>query len=108
MEVKLDQVESGSQGWLQVIEEFYQRFHQAVERAQTEMTDVKRAGVPTDIDCEQCGKKMHIRWGKNGLFLSCSGYPDCKNSSPGIVRERFRQRQRVRSKGSVNFVTGTW
>jgi DNA topoisomerase-1 len=80
MEVKLDQVESGSQGWLQVIEEFYQRFHQAVERAQTEMTDVKRAGVPTDIDCEQCGKKMHIRWGKNGLFLSCSGYPDCKNS----------------------------
>ena len=80
MEVKLDQVESGNQGWLQVIEEFYQRFHQAVEKAQTEMTDVKRAGVPTDIDCEQCGKKMHIRWGKNGLFLSCSGYPECKNS----------------------------
>jgi DNA topoisomerase-1 len=80
MEVKLDQVESGSQRWFQVLEEFYQRFHQAVERAQTEMTDVKRAGVPTDIDCEQCGKKMHIRWGKNGLFLSCSGYPKCKNS----------------------------
>jgi DNA topoisomerase-1 len=80
MEVKLDQVESGNQGWLQVLEEFYRRFHQAVEKAQTEMTDVKRAGVPTEIDCEQCGKKMHIRWGKNGLFLSCSGYPDCKNS----------------------------
>jgi DNA topoisomerase-1 len=80
MEAKLDQVESGSQRWFQVLEEFYQRFHQAVERAQTEMTDVKRAGVPTDIDCEQCGKKMHIRWGKNGLFLSCSGYPNCKNS----------------------------
>ena len=80
MEVKLDQVESGNQGWLQVLEEFYQRFHQAVEKAQTEMADVKRAGVPTEIDCEQCGKKMHIRWGKNGLFLSCSGYPDCKNS----------------------------
>jgi DNA topoisomerase-1 len=80
LEAKLDQVESGSQGWLQVIEDFYQRFHQAVERAQTEMTDVKREGVPTDIDCEQCGKKMHIRWGKNGLFLSCSGYPNCKNS----------------------------
>jgi DNA topoisomerase-1 len=80
MEAKLDQVENGNQGWLQVIEDFYQRFHQAVERAQTEMTDVKRQGVPTDIECEQCGKKMHIRWGKNGLFLSCSGYPDCKNS----------------------------
>jgi DNA topoisomerase-1 len=80
LEAKLDQVENGSQGWLQVIEDFYEGFHQAVERAQTEMTDVKREGVPTDIDCEQCGKKMHIRWGKNGLFLSCSGYPNCKNS----------------------------
>jgi DNA topoisomerase-1 len=95
MEAKLDQVESGSQGWLQVIEEFYQRFHQALERAQTEMTDVKREGVPTDIDCEQCGKKMHIRWGKNGLFLSCSGYPNCK-SSKNFARD---------SKGKIQVAT---
>jgi DNA topoisomerase-1 len=80
MEAKLDQVETGNHGWLEVIEGFYQQFHKAVERAQKEMLDVKRQGVPTEIDCEQCGKKMHIRWGKNGLFLSCSGYPDCKNS----------------------------
>ena len=80
LEAKLDQVETGTQGWLQVLEDFYQHFHKALERAQTEMIDVKRKGVPTDIDCERCGKKMHIRWGKNGLFLSCSGYPDCKNS----------------------------
>jgi DNA topoisomerase-1 len=80
MEAKLDQVETGNRGWLQVIEDFYQQFHQAVERAQTEMIDVKREGLPTEIDCEKCGKKMHIRWGKNGLFLSCSGYPTCKNS----------------------------
>jgi DNA topoisomerase-1 len=81
MEAKLDQVETGNQGWLQVIEDFYQQFHQAVERAQTEMIDVKREGLPTELDCEKCGKKMHIRWGKNGLFLSCSGYPTCKNST---------------------------
>ncbi len=80
MEEKLDQVETGNHGWLQVLEDFYSQFHKAVERAQTEMLDVKRQGVPTDIDCDQCGKKMKIRWGKNGLFLSCSGYPDCKNS----------------------------
>jgi len=78
-----------------VIEEFYQRFHQALERAQTEMTDVKREGVPTDIDCEQCGKKMHIRWGKNGLFLSCSGYPNCK-SSKNFARD---------SKGKIQVAT---
>ena len=79
MEEKLDQVETGNHGWLQVIEDFYGQFHKAVEQAQTEMLDVRRQGVPTDVDCDQCGKKMNIRWGKNGLFLSCSGYPDCKN-----------------------------
>jgi DNA topoisomerase-1 len=80
MEANLDQVESGNRGWLQVLEDFYRQFNEAVERAQTEMLDVKRQGMPTDIDCDQCGRRMHIRWGKNGLFLSCSGYPDCKNS----------------------------
>jgi DNA topoisomerase-1 len=92
LEAKLDQVESGSQGWLQVIEEFYQQFHQALEKAQIEMIDVKREGVPTEIECEQCGKKMYIRWGKNGLFLSCSGYPDCKNSKNFVRDDKGRIR----------------
>ena len=80
MEEKLDQVETGNHGWLQVLEDFYGQFNKAVDRAQIEMLDIRRQGAPTDIDCDQCGKKMKIRWGKNGLFLSCSGYPDCKNS----------------------------
>ena len=79
MEEMLDQVENGSHGWLQLIEDFYGQFHKAVEQAQADMLDVRRKGVPTDIDCDQCGKTMNIRWGKNGLFLSCSGYPACKN-----------------------------
>ena len=32
-----------------------------------------------DEPCEKCGKPMVIRTGKYGEFLSCSGYPDCKN-----------------------------
>ena len=34
----------------------------------------------TDIDCEKCGLKMMKRWGKNGWFLGCSGYPKCKTT----------------------------
>ena len=37
--------------------------------------------VPTDIDCDECGKPMVIRQGKRGLFLGCSGYPKCKNTA---------------------------
>ena len=32
-----------------------------------------------DEPCEKCGKPMVIRTGKYGEFLSCSGYPECKN-----------------------------
>ena len=30
--------------------------------------------------CEKCRMPMIPRKGKNGLFLGCSGYPDCKNN----------------------------
>jgi DNA topoisomerase-1 len=36
----------------------------------------------TDIDCDKCGKKMAIRSGRYGEFLSCTGYPACKNARP--------------------------
>jgi DNA topoisomerase I len=36
--------------------------------------------IPTDIDCDECGKPMVIREGRRGKFLGCSGYPKCKNT----------------------------
>ena len=30
-----------------------------------------------DEKCPNCGKKLKLRMGKNGLFVACSGYPDC-------------------------------
>jgi DNA topoisomerase-1 len=41
---------------------------------------VKPSTIPTDIDCDDCGKPMIIRKGKRGYFLGCSGYPKCKNT----------------------------
>lgn len=34
----------------------------------------------TDEVCEICGRPMVIKKGKFGLFLACSGYPECKNT----------------------------
>jgi DNA topoisomerase-1 len=36
----------------------------------------------TDYDCHECGAKMTKRWGRNGWFLGCSRYPDCKHTRP--------------------------
>jgi len=32
------------------------------------------------IICDICGKNMRIINGKNGFFLGCTGYPNCKNT----------------------------
>lgn len=38
---------------------------------------------PTDTVCDKCGEPMVIRVSRAGAkFLSCSGYPKCKNAKP--------------------------
>jgi DNA topoisomerase-1 len=32
------------------------------------------------VVCDKCGKDMVMKSGRFGLFLACSGYPDCKNT----------------------------
>jgi DNA topoisomerase-1 len=36
----------------------------------------------TDYKCDKCGKPMVIKTGRYGEFLSCTGYPGCKNAKP--------------------------
>ena len=36
--------------------------------------------VDTGIVCKKCGKPMAIKSGRNGEFLACTGYPDCKST----------------------------
>ncbi|MFC1888581.1 type I DNA topoisomerase, partial [Thermodesulfobacteriota bacterium] len=80
MEEMLDLVEEGKKGWVEILEAFYQPFKKDLDSAKVNMRDLRREGVPTDIACEKCGKMMSIRWGSNGEFLACSGYPECRNT----------------------------
>lgn len=78
MEEKLDAVAEGQEDWVKLLKTFTGGFYPVLTQAKSEMETVK-GGIPTDIACELCGKPMSIRFGKNGEFLGCSGYPDCKN-----------------------------
>ena len=82
MEEKLDEVESGDRPWVPVIREFYQPFHDEVEKAGVSIERVKIEPEPTDEVCEKCGKPMVIRVGRFGKFMGCSGFPECKNAKP--------------------------
>ncbi|MDH5527218.1 MAG: type I DNA topoisomerase [Nitrospirota bacterium] len=80
MEADLDEVEHGNKNWKTSVQDFYDPFTRDLEAAREQMRNIKRETVPTDIDCEKCGQKMVIRWGKHGRFLACSTYPDCKST----------------------------
>ncbi|MBI5494141.1 MAG: type I DNA topoisomerase [Deltaproteobacteria bacterium] len=80
MEGKLDEVEEGRVHWKTLLTEFYTPFRKSLAVAQEQMKNLKRQEVETDIICEKDGGKMVIKWGKNGSFLACKNYPECKNT----------------------------
>jgi DNA topoisomerase-1 len=90
MEDELDKVEAGKKQFLQVVKEFYVPFNQAVvateEKKDTIIEDVQEQ---TDEVCPKCGKPLVIRWGRNGRFMACSGYPDCRHTKPLDAQEKI-------------------
>ena len=38
--------------------------------------------MKTEEVCEKCGLPMKVKKGRFGIFLGCSGYPDCRNTKP--------------------------
>jgi DNA topoisomerase-1 len=88
LEDQLDQIEEGKANWTQTLADFYRPFALDLEKAQRNMQKIKAIGIPTEITCPQCGHKMAIKWGRNGEFLACSGYPQCKFTSSFIRDEK--------------------
>jgi DNA topoisomerase-1 len=80
MEERLDEIEDGSARWQTVLGDFYDKFREDLAKAESEMRNVKAQAIETDIACEKCGKTMVIKWGRNGEFLACPGYPECRNT----------------------------
>ncbi len=88
MENNLDEVEHGNKDWVSTLHEFYDDFSKTLKKAEEAM-DGKRVKVPdeeTDVVCENCGRKMVIKYSKYGKFLACPGFPDCRNTKK-IVTE---------------------
>ncbi len=83
MEANLDQVESGAEDWVNVLREFYKPFSSRLEGLADKQSDIKDSLTEkTEEICEKCGSPMVIKWGRNGRFLACSAYPNCRNTKP--------------------------
>ena len=82
MESLLDKVEEGTVDWKMIIRNFYPDLDAAVKAAEAELEKVKIEDEVTDVVCEQCGRHMVIKYGPQGRFLACPGFPECRNTKP--------------------------
>lgn len=82
MEDKLDDVETKTLDWKQVVRDFYGPFEKELDIADQAIEKVELPVQITDEVCELCGKPMAIKSGRFGEFLACTGYPECKNTKP--------------------------
>jgi DNA topoisomerase-1 len=81
LEEDLDKIEEGKDDYASTLSSFYKKFEKDLKRAGKEMPNLKEGVEPVPaVTCDKCGKPMVIKAGKFGLFLACSGYPECENT----------------------------
>ncbi|HEX9739073.1 MAG TPA: type I DNA topoisomerase [Candidatus Limnocylindria bacterium] len=79
MESQLDEVAGGRREWVPMVRAFWEPFAEQVERGKVA---IPKQVEETDIICPISGHPMLKRLGRNGWFLGCSGYPECKHTMP--------------------------
>ncbi len=80
LEEKLDQVEEGKLDWADLVGSFYRPFAADLERANQRAGKVDTKLEETDIPCDKCQTHMVIKLGRNGEFLACPRYPECRGT----------------------------
>jgi DNA topoisomerase-1 len=85
MERKLDRVEEAHDDWVVPLREFWDTFVQQLDYAEKTIPKMEFEDVPTGEACPNCGKPLIFKNGRNGKFIACSGYPECKTTKNIII-----------------------
>ena len=78
LEDELDAVSRGEEDWIPLLEQFWRPFKDRLDHTQenVERKDVTQETI--DEQCPECGGQLAKRLGRNGLFIGCTNYPECK------------------------------
>jgi DNA topoisomerase-1 len=79
MEEDLDQIEEGDLDHVKLLKEFYGPFKEHLDHASENIVKTQNF---VDRNCPECGRRMVVKWGRKGKFLSCSGFPECRFAQP--------------------------
>jgi DNA topoisomerase-1 len=85
MERRLDRVEEAHDDWVVPLRDFWKPFAEQLDYAEKTIPKMEFEDVPTGEACPNCGKPMIYKNGRNGKFIACSGYPECKTTKNIII-----------------------
>lgn len=86
MEEKLDGIEDGVENWQTMLKDFYAPFEKTVSYAQETIGKIEVKDEVSDVPCDKCGTMMVFKMGRNGKFLACPRFPECRNTK-SIVQD---------------------
>ena len=81
METNLDEIANGNKQWVKVLEEFYNPYRELFLIAESSMPKVT-VQTPTGESCPECERPLAEKIGRNGKFIACTGFPECRYSKP--------------------------
>ncbi len=80
MENELDQIASGEREYAETLKDFYTPFHADVKEKEHIDKLTTLGDAPQEFPCPLCNASMVMKLGKNGVFMSCARFPDCKGA----------------------------
>lgn len=78
LEDQLDAVSRGEKLWISLLREFWTPFKLLVQEKETSVKRSEVIQTPIDERCPECGGRLAIRLGRNGRFIGCGNFPECK------------------------------
>lgn len=78
LEDDLDAVSRGEKDWIPLMSEFWGPFNALIEEKDESLRRADVTHEVIDEKCPECGGQLSIRLGRNGRFVGCTHYPQCK------------------------------
>lgn len=78
LEDQLDAVSRGEKKWVPLMHEFWDPFEKLVNDKDESVQRKDVTQEMMDEKCPECGNQLSVRLGRNGRFIGCTNYPECK------------------------------
>ncbi|MVF24040.1 type I DNA topoisomerase [Methylocaldum sp. BRCS4] len=78
LEDDLDAVSRGERNWIPLMREFWYPFKSLIDAKDESLRRADVTHESLDEACPECGGQLSIRLGRNGRFIGCTNYPECK------------------------------